>query len=128
CILLRPAHVALRINIIIISPVSNGCNRYGCFENICSLHDTNAAHEASKAPAPDADPVTIYVGQACQVTCDGYLIIAFQLPQLEIGFFLKSFSSSTGTGTVSTNDHVAFLRHHLMPEVVPYREIIFDFL
>src|ERR1039458_7284045 len=121
------AHVALGIDVVIIAPVGNRGNRDSRFKYVIAFQDTSAAHKAAIAPAPNAYTVFIHIRQLTEVLCRRYLVIAFILPKLQVGFFTECFSAPTCTGSIYAKYDVAFLSQHLVPKEIANREPVGHF-
>ena len=92
-VFLRCAHIALAIHYLVILPVDNRTAGYANFEDVGVIGDQTRRHKSAKAPAVDADAVSIYIGERFEIIDTAHLIFHFLLSESMISGRLKSEST-----------------------------------
>lgn len=109
-VILRTAHVAFRVDGIIVTPVGHRSHGYGGREYVVSLHQAEGGHESAVTPAPDTDLGWIDVGLLGQPTGGGNHIVALDFTELEIGTFPEFFATGGCSAGVDASHDVTLLR------------------
>ncbi len=122
------AHVALRVDVVVEAPVGHRSDGNGGFEDVGTLGDAMGSHEASVAPAPDADAAAVHVGAEGQGLSGGDLVLRLVLAQLQVGALGEVASLTASSAVVHTDDPIAFVGEHLIPEVVTAAKVVGNLL
>ena len=101
----RSVHITLRIDGVVETEIGYGGDSYTGLENTFVLAHAHKGIVAAKAPAPDANPVFVDKRLACHVFGRFNLVVSFKMADAEMGAFLESCSTATGSTTVNADNN-----------------------
>ena len=113
-VLLRRAHKALGVDVVVVAPVGDRCHGDGHLEGAVAAEEREGGEVAAEAPAPDADAVAVHVGLLFEPVGGGNLVDGLIFAHLLVDDLLEGVAPGGGAAPVHAHGDVAVLRQHLV--------------
>ena len=114
-VLLRSTHIALRINGIVETPISDRGYGNTTIENGTTFGHRHDSVESTETPSPNGDTVLVDKRKRTQIESGFHLVFRFLVTHRHVSTFLEIGSTSTCATSIDTHHDVSLLSKSMFP-------------